>query len=309
MHPLGDVAESLHLPRKQLRKMLDSYRVTDGKGFSLKDFDPADTAGHLFDHAQGNALLAASVKRMAELQERLYAENRWALLCVFQAMDAAGKDGTIKHVLTGVNPQGVEVTSFKLPGPEDLAHDFLWRCVKHLPEHGRIGIFNRSHYEEVLVVRVHPELLDRQRLPPERNGKKIWDHRLQSIADFERHLARQGTVLLKFFLHLSKGEQRRRFLARLDEPEKNWKFSGADLKERAFWDDYRNAYEQAIAATATEQAPWFVVPADTKWFAHLVVSAALIEALEDLDLRFPNVTADEQAALAEARNKLEAEDD
>ncbi len=229
------------------------------------------------------------------------------MLSVFQAMDAAGKDGTIKHLLSGVNPQGVQVTSFKVPGPEELAHDFLWRCVRVLPERGRIGIFNRSYYEEVLVVRVHPELLQRQRIPAELNGKKFWDHRLEAITGFERYLTRQGTIVLKFFLNISKAEQRTRFLARLEEPDKNWKFSAADMKERAFWDDYQSAFQEAIAATAAPHAPWFVVPANHKWFSHLVVGAAIIEALEKLDLKIPAMPAEEREALEKARSELENE--
>ncbi len=305
---LADVAESLGLPSKQVRKLLDRYRVTSGKQFRLNDYDPGDTAGPLLDKEKGDALLAASVQRLSALQERLYAQGSWALLCVFQAMDAAGKDGTIKHVLTGVNPQGVQVTSFKVPGPEELAHDFLWRSARSLPERGHIGIFNRSHYEEVLVVRVHPDLLDRQHLPQGLVGKDIWEQRLEAIADFERYLARQGTAIVKFFLHLSRQEQRRRFLARLETPEKNWKFSAADLAERIHWDEYQAAYEAAIAATAAPHAPWFVVPADHKWFAHVIVVAALIEALENLDLAFPKVSASQRAALEAARSSLEGKD-
>jgi PPK2 family polyphosphate:nucleotide phosphotransferase len=222
-------------------------------------------------------------------------------------MDAAGKDGTIGHVMSGVNPQGVQVTSFKVPGPEELAHDFLWRTARALPQRGHIGIFNRSHYEEVLVVRVHPAILDKQRLPPELLGKKLWDQRLAAIAGFERYLAQQGTVVLKFFLNVSKAEQKHRFLERLDEPGKNWKFSEADLAERAYWDDYQDAYQDAIAATASSHAPWFVVPADNKWFTRLVVVAAMIEALDGLDLKIPEMSADERAALQAARLKLEAE--
>ena len=306
--PLADEAKTLGLPAKQVRKLLDRYRVESGKQFHLKDHDPGDTAGHLLEKGQADALLAASVRRLSALQERLYAQGTWALLCVFQAMDAAGKDGTIKHVLTGVNPQGVQVTSFKVPGPEELAHGFLWRSVRALPERGRIGIFNRSHYEEVLVVRVHPDLLDRQRLPRGLVGKDIWDERLEAIAAFERYLARQGTAVVKFFLHLSKAEQRQRFLARLETPEKNWKFSAADLAERAHWDKYQAAYDAAIAATAAPHAPWFVVPADHKWFAHLVVVTALIETPEKLDLAFPEVDASQRAALEAARAHLEAEE-
>ena len=303
----ADAARTLDLSRKQLGRLLDRYRVTKGKGFRLRDRDPADTAGHLIAHDQAEALLAAGVGRLAELQEKLYAQDRWSALCVFQAIDAAGKDGTIKHVMSGVNPAGVQVTSFKAPGPEELAHDFLWRSVRALPARGRIGIFNRSHYEEVLVVRVHPEILGRQHLPVELVGKKLWDQRLRAIAGFERYLARQGTVVLKFFLHLSKDEQKRRFLARLEDKDKHWKFSAADLAERDHWDAYQAAYQEAIAATATPWAPWFVVPADHKWFTRLVVSAALIEALDRLDLRIPRLAPDAEAALDAARVKLETE--
>ncbi len=302
-----DVAATLNISRKQVRALLDCYRVTHGKGFKLKHHDPADTAGHILSKPQADALLRIGVERLAALQEKLYAQDRWAMLCVFQALDAAGKDGTIKHVMSGVNPQGVQVTSFKAPGPEALAHDFLWRATLALPGRGRIGIFNRSHYEEVLVVRVHREILDKQRLPRELVGKQIWDQRLEAIAAFERHLARQGTVVLKFFLNVSKQEQKRRFLERLDDTDKNWKFSRADLAERGYWNDYQAAYEQAIAATAAPHAPWFVVPADNKWFTRLVVVAAMIEALDRLDLKIPKLDAAERAALQAARQKLEAE--
>ncbi len=302
-----DVAGTLKISRKQVRALLDRYRVTHGKGFKLKHHDPGDTAGHILSKQQANHLLSAGVERLAALQAKLYADDRWSMLCVFQAMDAAGKDGTISHVMSGVNPQGVQVTSFKAPGPEELAHDFLWRTARALPQRGHIGIFNRSHYEEVLVVRVHPAILDKQRLPPELVGKKLWDQRLEAIAGFESYLARQGTVVLKFFLNLSKQEQKHRFLARLDDPGKNWKFSESDLAERAYWDDYQAAYQEAIAATASPHAPWFVVPADNKWFTRLVVVAAMIEALDGLDLKIPQTSADEQAALQAARLKLEAE--
>jgi PPK2 family polyphosphate:nucleotide phosphotransferase len=302
-----DVADRLKISRKQVRALLDRCRVTHGKGFKLKHHDPADTAGHILSKQQADHLLAAGVERLAALQEKLYAQDRWSMLCVFQALDAAGKDGTIKHVMSGVNPQGVQVTSFKAPGPEELAHDFLWRTARALPQRGHIGIFNRSHYEEVLVVRVHPAILDKQRLPPELVGKKLWDQRLEAIAEFENYLARQGTVVLKFFLNVSKEEQKRRFLERLDEPGKNWKFSESDLAERAYWDDYQEAYQEAIEATASPHAPWFVVPADNKWFTRLVVVAAMIEALDELDLKIPQTSADEQAALQAARLKLEAE--
>jgi len=299
--------EAISLPRKKMRKILDRYRVTDGKQFRLKDHDPSDTAGHLLPKTQSDMLLESGVERLAKLQERLYAQNSRAVLCVLQAMDAAGKDGTIEHVMSGVNPQGVQVTSFKAPGPEELAHDFLWRANRALPARGHIGIFNRSHYEEVLVVRVHPALLEKQHLPREVISKRLWDQRLESIAAFERHLSRQGIVVLKFFLHVSKEEQKRRFLERLNEPNKHWKFSASDLAERAFWDDYQRSYEQAIAATAAPYAPWFVVPADNKWFSRLIVVRAMIEALEALDLEFPELSEDQKAALDLARVKLEAE--
>jgi PPK2 family polyphosphate:nucleotide phosphotransferase len=293
---------------KQIRKLLDRYRVTDGKGFRLKDHDPADTAEDIVDRTLSEALLANGVRRLEALQELLYPQNAWALVCVLQAMDAAGKDGTIKHVMSGVNPQGVSVTSFKQPGPEDLAHDFLWRVMRRLPQRGQIGIFNRSHYEEVLVVRVHEDLLARQHLPPELNGKKIWQHRLEDIANFERYLSRQGFVILKFFLNISQEEQKRRFLARLDTPDKNWKFSAADLAERQHWDDYMAAYDEAIGATAAPHAPWFVVPADYKWFSRLIVVEAMVAALEDLDLRPPQISAEQRARLDEARRELETPD-
>jgi PPK2 family polyphosphate:nucleotide phosphotransferase len=301
-------SHSNSLPRKKMRELLDRYRVTDGKSFRLKEHDPADTAGHLLSKPQADELLESGVERLAKLQERLYAQNSWAVLCVLQAMDAAGKDGTIEHVMSGVNPQGVQVTSFKAPGPEELAHDFLWRANRALPARGHIGIFNRSHYEEVLVVRVHPDLLEKQHLPQEVINKKLWDQRLESIAAFEQHLSRQGIVVLKFFLHLSKGEQKRRFLERLNDPDKHWKFSAGDLAERAFWKDYQRSYEQAIAATAAPYAPWFVVPADKKWFSRLIVVGAMIDALEALDLQFPELSEDQTAALDVARVQLEAED-
>jgi PPK2 family polyphosphate:nucleotide phosphotransferase len=312
-HADGTVAprhcgERIAMKEKRLRRLVERYRVTSGKGFRLKDYDPADTGGDLLDQATSESLLADGVQRLSALQELLYPQDSWALLAVFQGIDAAGKDGTVKHVLSGVNPQGVQVHSFKQPGPEDLAHDFLWRVARHLPMRGQIGIFNRSHYEEVLAVRVHPELLLRQHLPPELNGKKVWQHRLEDIAAYERYLARQGIVILKFFLNLSRAEQKRRFLARLDTPDKNWKFSSADLAERAFWDDYQVAFEDAIAETAAPHAPWFVVPADHKWFTRLVVVEAMIEALEDLNLKPPVVSEEEKARLAEARTELEAED-
>jgi PPK2 family polyphosphate:nucleotide phosphotransferase len=291
---------------KHLRKLLDRYRITAGGKFRLRDYDPDDTAGDIVDRAESEALLADGVRRLAALQDLLYPQDRWAMLCIFQAMDAGGKDGTIKHVMSGVNPQGVEVTSFKQPGPEDLSHDFLWRISRRLPMRGQIGVFNRSHYEEVLVVRVHPELLARQRLPEQLAGGKIWARRLEDIAAFERYLSRQGFVILKFFLHISRAEQKRRFLERLEEPAKNWKFSAADLAERRHWDEYMTAYEEAIAATATVHAPWFVVPANHKWFARLVVVEAMVAALEDLNLHPPEIAPEMQAMLEEARRELGA---
>ncbi len=296
-----------HLSRRQMRRIVDRYRVTSGKGFRLRDFDPGDTAGHLLTKQQADLIVAQDVQRLAALHDRLYEQNAWAVLCVLQAMDAAGKDSTIKHVMSGVNPQGVQVTSFKAPGPEELAHDFLWRASRALPPRGQIGIFNRSHYEEVLVVRVHPELLERQHLPREMLGERLWEQRLEAIADFERYLARQGMVVLKFFLNVSRQEQKRRFLERLEEKDKHWKFSTGDLAERAYWDDYQHAYQEAIAATAAPHAPWFVVPADNKWFTRLIVVAAMIEAIEALDLKLPPLSPERQTELDEARRKLESE--
>jgi PPK2 family polyphosphate:nucleotide phosphotransferase len=291
----------------KMRRILDRHRVTSGKGFRLKHHDPADTGGRLVTQSAAEDMVAKDVQRLSSLHDRLYARSEWALLCVFQAMDAGGKDSAIKHVMTGVNPQGVQVTSFKAPGPEELAHDFLWRINRALPQRGAIGIFNRSHYEEVLAVRVHPEFLARQHLPKQLQGKKLWDQRLEAITDFERFLTRQGLVVLKFFLNVSKEEQKRRFLDRLEQREKHWKFSPSDMAERAYWDDYQAAYQAAIAATATPHAPWFVVPADHKWYTRLIVVGAMIEALEALDLKVPELTPEQQAALDVARKKLESE--
>jgi len=289
---------------KRVTKILDRYRVTNGRGFRLKDYDPGDTAGLGLEKTAAQALLQQGVDRLAEMQDKLYAQDRWSVLCIFQAMDAAGKDGAIRHVFSGVNPQGCQVHSFKAPGAMELDHDFLWRHSTALPERGRIGIHNRSWYEEVLVLRVHPELLARQKLPPTLIGKKIWDERLEDIAAYERYLARQGTVVLKFFLNVSADEQKKRFLARIEEPEKNWKFSPNDVAERAHWGDYMKAYQGAISATAAPHAPWFVVPADSKWFTRLVVVAAIIEALEKLDLHYPAVTKEQRTALAVAKKSL-----
>ena len=296
------------LSHKDIRKILDRFRVATGEDFRLKHYHTDDPLPDIVDKHHAAILLQKGIERLAEMQDLLYAHGTWSLLIVLQAMDAAGKDSTIKHVMTGVNPQGVQVTAFKAPGPEDLAHDFLWRANRALPARGMIGIFNRSHYEEVLITRVHPEILERQRLPPELlRGRKFWDHRLEDIRGFERHLARQGTRVVKFFLNVSRDEQKKRFLARLDAPEKNWKFSAEDIRERGYWSDYMKAYEDAIAATATAEAPWFIVPADQKWFMRLVVVEALIEALGDLQLKPVHPSAEQAAKLADARRMLEGE--
>jgi PPK2 family polyphosphate:nucleotide phosphotransferase len=284
-------------------KLEKSYRVDDGKHFRLKDFDPADT-GHWDSVDEAKEQVQKDIARMAELQSMLYAQDRWSLLLIFQAMDAAGKDGTIKHVMSGVNPEGCQVHSFKAPSATELQHDFLWRTTNCLPERGHIGIFNRSYYEEVLVVRVHPPVLNSQLIPSSLITKDIWKERFEDIDCFERHMTRNGTVIRKFFLHLSKKEQKKRFLARLDEPEKNWKFSEADIQERECWDDYQEAYEDMIRHTATEDAPWYVVPADNKWFTHLVVAAAIAETLEGLDLAYPKVDAAKLKGIAAARRAL-----
>jgi len=290
---------------RRARQFSRPYRVTKGKGFRLRDVDPADTAQlESADVAAAREALQEGVAQLAQFQDMLYAQDRWSLLLIFQAMDAAGKDGTIKHVMSGVNPQGVQVYSFKAPSPEDLDHDYLWRCLRNLPERGRIGIFNRSYYEEVLVARVHPEILGRQKIPPELVTKRVWDERYEDIRNFERYLARNGTVIRKFFLHVSKGEQKRRFLSRLDEPEKNWKFSASDVAERRHWKEYQRAYEDTIRATASDEAPWYVVPADHKWFTRLVVAAAIVDALAGLDLHYPKVTPEQRRALAAARREL-----
>ena len=299
------------MPRKEIldriRKYVHPFRITKGKGFRLKDFDPGETCGLKLDKGEATELLQRGITSLAEEQDMLYAQNRWSLLLVFQALDAAGKDGTIKHVMSGVNPQGCQVFSFKQPSSEELDHDFMWRCVRNLPERGRIGIFNRSYYEEVLVARVHPEILERQKLPPVVVGKEIWDERLADIAHFEAYAARQGIKVLKFFLHVSRNEQKKRFLERLDEPEKNWKFSASDVQERKFWSDYMHAFEEAIRATASKHAPWFVVPADNKWFTRLVVAAAVVDAMENLNLAYPKVDAAKRKQLAAARVALSRE--
>ena len=288
----------------RVQKYVHPFRVTEGKGFRLQDFDPGDTLGLKLDKGEASELLARGTEWLAEEQDMLYAQDRWSLLLIFQAKDAAGKDSTIKHVMSGINPQGCQVFSFKQPSSEDLDHDFMWRYVKCLPERGRIGIFNRSYYEEVLVVRVHPEILRRQKLPPENVGKGIWDERLADIAHFEDYLTRQGTIILKFFLHLSREEQKRRFMKRLKKPEKHWKFSPADIHERGFWNDYEHAFEETIRATASQHAPWFVVPADNRWFTRLVVAAAIVEAVENLNLSYPKIDAAKEKELLAAREAL-----
>jgi len=291
---------------KRARELAKPFRITKGKSFRLKDVDPDNTLEFTKeeDKPRAKEALAMGVTALAELQDKLYAQDKWAVLLIFQAMDAAGKDGAIKHVMSGVNPQGCDVNSFKSPSAEDLDHDYLWRCMKCLPNRGHIGIFNRSYYEEVLVVRVHPEFLAKQKLPPKLMGKKIWEDRFQDIRNFEQYLARNGVVVRKFFLHVSKKEQKRRFLERIDNPSKNWKFSSNDASERDFWDDYMEAYEEMIQGTASDEAPWYVVPADNKWFTRVVVAAAVIETLASLDLAYPKVDQSKLKELAAAKKKL-----
>jgi len=288
-------------------QLLKRYRVEDGRDFRLADCDPGDT-GHIASKDEAQALLRAGIEDLAKYQERLYAQDRWSLLIVLQAMDAAGKDSTIEHVMSGVNPAGCHVVSFKAPSNEELDHDWLWRHWKALPERGRIGIFNRSHYEEVLVVRVHQELLRSQKIPGSLIGDHVFDERLRDIAALEDFLARNGTQVVKFFLHVSREEQKKRFLERIDEPDKNWKFSVDDVRERGFWDDYMRAYEDAIRRTATPRAPWYVVPADHKWFMRVVVAAAVVDALRGLDLSQPPLTTEHRAELDAAKKSLLAED-
>jgi PPK2 family polyphosphate:nucleotide phosphotransferase len=292
-----------------LEKLAKQFRIDKPKHFRIADHDPADCAGLTTDKSEAKAMLAAGIERLTDLQQRLYADNRWSVLIVLQAMDAAGKDSLIKHVMSGVNPQGVDVRSFKQPSAEELDHDFLWRIGKALPSRGRIGIFNRSHYEEVLAVRVHRELLERQNLPDSLAEKKVWKHRFDDIRAFEQHLARNGTVVLKFFLNVSQEEQRKRFLERLDEPDKRWKFSMGDIEERKLWPKYMAAYEEAIRETSRDDAPWYVVPADNKWFTRLVVAAAVVAALEKLKLEYPKVTGAALKELDKARKALTAEKD
>ncbi len=290
---------------KKARQLSKPFRVTKGDKFRLKDVDPGDTLGlKSEDKPRAKEALATGVAALSQLQDMLYAQDRWAVLLIFQAMDAAGKDGAIKHVMSGINPQGCQVFSFKAPTTEDLDHDYLWRCMKCLPERGRIGIFNRSYYEETLVVRVHPEFLAKQRLPSDLVTKDIWQERFQDIRSFERYLTRNGVAVRKFFLHVSKREQKRRFLERLENPEKHWKFSVSDTQERDYWDTYMNAYEDMIRNTARKDAPWYVVPADNKWFTRVVVAGAAIDALASLDLKYPVVGPEKRKELAAAKRQL-----
>ena len=293
---------------KQARKYSEPFCITNGKKFRLKDVDPGDTLEFESDEKpKAQEALATGVEMLAELQEKLWAQDQWSVLIIFQAMDAAGKDGAIKHVMSGVNPQGCEVTSFKAPSAEELDHDFLWRCARRLPERGRIGIFNRSYYEETLVVRVHQNFLDGQKLPEKLKTKNIWKRRFRDITNFERYLTHNGILVLKFFLHVSKEEQQKRFLARIDDASKNWKFSLNDVHEREHWDDYMDAYEQTIRHTASKYAPWYVVPADNKWFTRLVVASAIVENMNSLDLEYPKLDEEQLKALDEAKKSLAAD--
>ena len=290
---------------KKARKFSEPFCVTDGRGFRLKDIDPDDTL-HLNDQDKPRAqeMLKVGVAALTELQQMLFAQDRWAVLLIFQAMDAAGKDSAIRHVMSGVDPQGSQVFSFKAPTSEDLDHDYLWRCMKCLPERGRIGIFNRSYYEETLIIRVHPELLAKQKLPQQLVTKRIWEERFEDICNFERYLTRNGIAVCKFFLRVSKKEQKQRFLDRLDEPEKHWKFSLSDVEERKFWDEYMDAYEDMVRHTAAKHAPWYVVPADNKWFTRLVVAAAVVRTLDSLGLHYPKLDPAKRKELALARKAL-----
>jgi PPK2 family polyphosphate:nucleotide phosphotransferase len=292
----------------KIEKLIKRYRIDDPDRFRLSDFDPADTSNLDFDKNGAEAMMAKDIDRLRGLQERLYAENRWALLIVLQGMDTAGKDGVIKHAMAGLNPLGVDVHPFKVPSEEELDHDFLWRAGIRLPARGDIGIFNRSYYEEVLVVRVHPDILERQRIPKPLVGKDIWKDRFKQIRSFERHLAQNGTVVLKFFLHISKEEQRRRLLARLEDPAKGWKFAMGDIAERKLWNKYMDAYDDAIRATSRSEAPWYVIPGDHKWFARFLVSRVVISTLEQLDLKFPKADGPLRAEMARVRKALEAEE-
>jgi len=290
---------------KKAHKFAEPFRITNGARFQLKDVDPGDTLGFKSDaEPRAKEALAGGVQALAELQDKLYAQDKWAVLLIFQALDAAGKDGTIKHVMSGLNPQGCQVYSFKSPSAEDLDHDYLWRCMKCLPNRGHIGIFNRSYYEEALVVRVHPEFLAKQKIPSALVTKRIWKERFEDIRSFERYLGRNGIVVVKFFLHVPKKEQKRRFLERAEEPEKNWKFSGSDMAEREHWDEYQDAYEDMIRNTATKHSPWYVAPADKKWFTRVVVAAAVIDTLVSLDLAYPEVDSARLTEIANAKKAL-----
>jgi PPK2 family polyphosphate:nucleotide phosphotransferase len=294
---------------KKARKFSAPFRITKGSKFRLKDIDPGDTLNlQAEDKPRAKEALAIGIQLLSELQDMLYAQDRWSVLIILQAMDAAGKDGTIKHIMSGVNPQGCQIYSFKSPSAEEIDHDYLWRCMKRLPNRGDIGIFNRSYYEETLVVRVHPEYIANQKIPPELVTRNIWKERFQDIRNFEHYLTRNGVVIRKFFLHVSKEEQKRRFMERIENPEKNWKFSANDVKEREFWDDYMKAYEHMIRNTATKEAPWFVVPADNKWFTRVAVAAAIIEALASLNLKYPKVDKKKLEELAAEKKTLLSED-
>ena len=292
---------------KECARLAEPYCIIKGRKFRIKDYDPADT-GDIKDKEQAEKIIADRAGLLQDLQEKLYAQDRWAVLLIFQAMDAAGKDAVIKHVMTGVNPEGCDVYPFKAPSAEELNHDYLWRSHSRIPERGKIGIFNRSYYEEVLIVRVHRAALKRQKLPDALVTKNIWEHRFQDINAFERYLTRNGVIVVKFFLHVSKGEQKKRFLARLQDPQKNWKFSMDDIEERGFWKDYQDAYEEMIQETATKHAPWYVVPADNKWFTQLIVGSAVIGALADLKLSFPAVDKTKEKELEQVRSVLEGKD-
>ncbi len=301
----------MHRDKKLVRTLIEQFRVPPGKKFRLKDYNPEWAGDKKVPKAERKkralSILSEDVTELAEAQELLYASDSWSVLLIFQAMDAAGKDGTIKHVMSGVNPQGCQVYSFKHPSAEELDHNFLWRCMKALPERGRIGIFNRSYYEDVLIVKVHPELLAAQRIPDGKPTKEFWKDRYDDINEFERHLSRNGTLILKFFLYVSKDEQRKRFLDRIEDPDKHWKFSTSDVAERGFWDEYMQAYEDALGATSTSWAPWFVIPADHKWISRAMVAAIITDAIDRLDLRYPEVTPDKLRAISEARKFLEKE--
>ena len=288
---------------KEAERIVSPYCITDGKKFRLKDFDPADTNG-IKSKKAAQSILESSSQMLAEMQEKLYAQDVWALLLIFQGMDAAGKDGAIKHVMSGINPQGCDVHAFKTPTNEELDHDFMWRAHKAMPGRGKIGIFNRSYYEEVLVVRVHPPLLKAEKLPDELITKHIWEDRYEDINAFEKFLARNGTIIRKFFLHVSKEEQKKRFLERLEDSKKNWKFSMDDIKERKFWDDYQEAYEEVVQNTATKRAPWYLIPADNKWYGRLVIASAIIDALNGLDLKFPDVDEEKKKELEAIQQAL-----